>query len=127
MTNDIIKVENNPWDVKSIYEYYYFNCPSCTYKHSTKQDFFDHILQFHPESSDHLRKISDGSLSDIITPWEDTVSLPYQNLLRKCKKTVNNSQRSQNGKNSSTKGPSINDITYFLIFLSTILLDSLME
>ena len=74
MTNDIIKVENNPWEVKSIYEYYYFNCPSCTYKHSTKQDFFDHILQFHPESSDHLRKISDGSLSDIITPWEDTVS-----------------------------------------------------
>ena len=117
MTNDIIKVENNPWEVKSIYEYYYFNCPSCTYKHSTKQDFFDHILQFHPESSDHLRKISDGSLSDIITPWEDTVSLPNQNLLRKCKQIANNTQRAQNGKNS-TKGPSINDITYFLIFLT---------
>ena len=90
ITNDSIKVENNPWEVKSIYEYYYFNCPTCTYKHSIKQDFFDHILQFHPESSDHLRKISDGSLSDIITPWEDTVSLPNQNLLRKYKQTANN-------------------------------------
>ena len=83
MTNDSIKVENNPWEVKSIYEYYFFNCPTCMYKHNIKQDFFDHILQFHPQSSDHLRKISDGSLSDIITPWEDTVSLPNQNLLRK--------------------------------------------
>ena len=87
ITNDSIKVENNPWEVKSIYEYYYFNCPTCTYKHSIKQDFFDHILQFHPESSDHLRKISDGSLSDVITPWEDIASLT-QNLKQKASNNV---------------------------------------
>ena len=68
--DDTIKTEN-PWDIDSIYDFYYFNCPMCLYKHNAKQDFVNHILNIHPESQDYLKKISDGSLSDILTPWDE--------------------------------------------------------
>ena len=66
----ITKIEN-PWNVDSIYEFYYYNCPTCSYKQNSdsKQDFFDHLLNIHPESTEYLRNISDGSLSDVLTPW----------------------------------------------------------
>ena len=41
--------ENNSWDVKSLYEFQYFNCPGCNYKHPSKQEFADHIVDNHPE------------------------------------------------------------------------------
>ena len=63
------KVES-PWDVKSIYEYYHFNCPTCSYKHSSKQNFVNHVANTHPESVDYLKNLSDGSLCDIETPWK---------------------------------------------------------
>ena len=47
------KVEN-PWDVKSIYEFYHFNCPTCLYKHSSKQDFVNHVANIYPELMDHF-------------------------------------------------------------------------
>ena len=61
----------NPWDVASLYEYQYFLCPSCSYKHDSKQDFVTHTFHTHPESMDYFKKISDGSLSDIIKPWDE--------------------------------------------------------
>ena len=67
------KVEN-PWDVKSIYEFYHFNCPTCLYKHSSKQDFVNHVANTHPESVDYLKNLSDGSLCDIETPWKSEES-----------------------------------------------------
>ena len=103
MTNDSIKVENNPWEVKSIYDYYFFNCPTCIYKHSIKQDFFDHILQFHPQSSDHLRKISDGSLSDIITPWaNEEIILSDHNFIG-TKKFNNSIEKVEDAENVDVK------------------------
>ena len=103
MPNDSIKVENNPWEVKSIYDYYFFNCPTCIYKHSIKQDFFDHILQFHPQSSDHLRKISDGSLSDIITPWaNEEIILSDHNFIG-TKKFNNSIEKVEDAENVDVK------------------------
>ena len=67
------KIEN-PWDVKSIYEYYHFNCPTCSYKHTSKQDFVNHVANIHPESVDYLKNLSDGSLCDIETPWKSEES-----------------------------------------------------
>ena len=67
------KIEN-PWDVKSIYEYYHFNCPTCSYKHTSKQDFVNHVANIHPESVDYLKNLSDGSLCDIETPWKSSES-----------------------------------------------------
>ena len=60
----------NPWNVASLYEYQYFNCPECSYRNDSKQEFVNHTFHTHPESVDYFRKISDISLSDIITPWE---------------------------------------------------------
>ena len=60
----------NPWSVNSIYNFQYFNCPACTYKHSSKQEFVNHAYEFHPEVVDTLNEISDGSLCDVICPWD---------------------------------------------------------
>ena len=59
------------WDVESIYEFQFFNCPTCEFKHYSKQDFVNHAFNTHTKSVDYLKKISDGSLSDIVSPWED--------------------------------------------------------
>ena len=59
-----LKVES-PWDVKSILEFQYFNCPTCPDKYGLKQDFINHATKIHPESIDYLKKISDGSF----IPW----------------------------------------------------------
>ena len=64
--------EENPWNIHSIYDLLYFNCPSCAYKNPVKQEFVDHAYQLHPESEQYLRNISDGSLSDVeIPPYYD--------------------------------------------------------
>ena len=68
----VSKIEN-PWDVVSLYEYQFFICPSCSYKNDHKQDFVNHTFQTHPESVDYFRNISDGSLSDINIPWENSL------------------------------------------------------
>ena len=59
-TTTIIKFEN-PWDVQSLYDFQYFNCPTCSFKNPSKYDFVHHTFKTHPESVDYLRKISDGS------------------------------------------------------------------
>ena len=66
-----VKVKNSLlWEVQSIYEFQYFNCPSCAFKHGSKQDFVNHISIAHPESVEFLRNISDDeSLGDILCPW----------------------------------------------------------
>ena len=63
----------NPWQITSIYEFLFFNCPSCNYKvvSSKKQSFVNHAYKVHPESIDHLSDIQDGSISDINPPWQD--------------------------------------------------------
>ena len=59
----------NPWNVRSIYELQYFNCPSCVFRISSKQEFIQHAYEYHPDAIEYLMKINDNSLSDIICPW----------------------------------------------------------
>ena len=59
---------DNPWNIQSIYELQYFNCPSCLYKNHCKQELINHAYECHPESIDYLANISDKSLSDINLP-----------------------------------------------------------
>ena len=62
---------DNPWSVTSLFEFNYFNCPSCPFfKVVSKQDFVYHAFYTHPESTKDLKKISDGSLNGILLPWE---------------------------------------------------------
>ena len=60
---------DNPWSIQSIFELQYFNCPSCVFKNSSKQEFIDHAYEIHPESINYLTKIDDNSLKDVLLPW----------------------------------------------------------
>ena len=62
--------EKSPWNIECLYDLQFFNCPSCIYKHNSKQDFICHAYDTHPESVDYLKNIKDGSLSDILCPWD---------------------------------------------------------
>ena len=63
------KVED-PWNIQSLYDLQYFNCPVCPdYKNQSKQEFFDHAYNLHPESEEALKNIVDESIGDIVTPW----------------------------------------------------------
>ena len=73
----------NPWDIRSLYEFQYFNCPACQFKteYFKTQDFVDHAFASHPESTNYLRSIDDGSMDDVDIPCESTVS---PNIQEKC-------------------------------------------
>ena len=80
----------SPWDVNSLYEFQYFNCPSCAYKDNSRQEFLNHAYKFHPESLQYLSNIKDSSMSDLTIPMvflkeekDDTSHLQesHQNLL----------------------------------------------
>ena len=64
----------NPWEIKSLYEFQYFNCPVCHFKteYFKTQDFVDHACTSHPESTNYLRNIDDGSMEDVYIPLEST-------------------------------------------------------
>ena len=62
-------MEDSPWNIKSIYDLQYFDCPSCIYRNIFKQEFVNHAYHFHPESIQFLRNINDGSLNDIEIPF----------------------------------------------------------
>ena len=65
------------WDIRSLYEFQYFNCPACHFKteYFKTQDFVNHAHASHPESTNYLRKINDGSMDDIDFPWAPTTSV----------------------------------------------------
>ena len=66
--------ENSPWNVQSLYDLQFFNCPSpfCIYKNNSKQEFVNHAFHFHPESEPYLRNFKDNSLSDVKIPPEES-------------------------------------------------------
>ena len=73
-----MEVENNPWNVQSIYDLQYFNCPSCIYKINSKQEFVSHAYDFHPESEEYIRNIKDGSINDVDLPIVGTTKIEFK-------------------------------------------------
>ena len=59
----------NPWNISSLYDLQFFNCPTCVYKVNSKQQFVDHAFQSHVECINFLSKIEDGSLDGLDCPW----------------------------------------------------------
>ena len=59
----------NPWNIDSIYDLQYFNCPSCIFRDHSKQEIINHAFEFHPNSIHYLDNIKDESLIDVICPW----------------------------------------------------------
>ena len=79
----------NPWDIQSIYEWQFFNCPdlNCGFKCHLKQDLLNHLYDNHIEGLLALKKITDDSLSDVTNPWgdcdkKDKGGRPYNSLIR---------------------------------------------
>ena len=73
-----MEVDNNPWNIQSIYDLQYFNCPSCIYKINSKQEFVSHAYDFHPESEEYLRNIKDGSINDVDLPILETTKIEFK-------------------------------------------------
>ena len=77
--SDIAKIEpeeevfSNPWDVKTLYQFQFFNCPECFFKVQEKQEFINHAYQSHPDCIDYLESVKDGSLTDVDIPWTSDV------------------------------------------------------
>ena len=82
---------DNPWSIQSIYEFQFFNCPACTFKNQSKQQFVNHALETHPECSDHFSNVSDGSLQDIKLSFvkkEDACDQDNEDSLVDCEPSV---------------------------------------
>ena len=101
MTSDVPKIEpeeqpdwfvTNPWDVKTVYNFQFFNCPECLFKVQEKQQFINHAFESHPESIGYLNSITDGSLADIAVPWTDCQVLvePITDILEDVKLKIEN-------------------------------------
>ena len=68
----VVTENENHWNVKSLYEFQFFNCPTCPFKNYSKQDFVNHAFDAHPKSKYYLMKISnDNSFDDIQIPPPD--------------------------------------------------------
>ena len=75
--------EENPWDVETLYEFQYFNCPTCSYINTSKQNFVIHAYDMHPESQNYFKKISDhDSFSDVLLPWNFESELQFTDRLK---------------------------------------------
>ena len=72
--------EENPWNIQSLYDLQFFNCPSCDFKDYLKQEFVNHAYNFHPEAWPYLNNIKDGSLDDIIIPNDDDSNIDLNPL-----------------------------------------------
>ena len=70
----------NPWNIESMYELQFFNCPCCIYKNHLKQEIVNHAYETHPESIECLKNIKDKSLMDIVLPWNEIVAFESQDI-----------------------------------------------
>ena len=63
--------DENPWQLMSLFQLQFYNCPTCDYKNNSKQIFVNHACSTHPESISYLKQINDGSIDDISWTWSD--------------------------------------------------------
>ena len=88
------KKEPNPWAMESIYYYQFYCCPECDLKLALKQDFVDHAFECHLEARSYFPNIIDGSLEDVILPWEnDSASLLHKSARNNSKKRKSQDER----------------------------------
>ena len=60
--------DENPWDIKSVYEFLVYKCPVCDFSSPAKQKFVNHACFYHPESVAHFLTVNDGSVADVVIP-----------------------------------------------------------
>ena len=60
---------DNPWNIKSIQDLLYYNCPDCHSKYKFKQDIVKHVVNFHPECLKFLIEIEEFGF--VVVPSND--------------------------------------------------------
>ena len=57
----------NPWDVDSIQDFQFYNCPSCVFMHKDESDFVQHALDVHPECNKFVLKLyfGEGAMEEV--------------------------------------------------------------
>ena len=63
----------NPWEVASVQEFAFLNCPECAFKHKEESSFQDHALKYHPRSSILFETTHELTLSDHSTVIENII------------------------------------------------------
>ena len=78
-------MNSNPWNVESIDEFSYFNCPECTFHSKEKTYFQDHATRNHPLSSVFFCK---GTKVIKFSNHNELNQLKQLNVDEKCKELV---------------------------------------
>lgn len=108
----------NPWAINSIYDFYNqkfncFACPMCEFGLRSKQFFINHAFEYHPESTEHLYNISDGSIDDVKVPsnvQDDSKNIAFKKDYQ-CSVVLNKSEvENLNVNTETTTKKEINDL-----------------
>jgi hypothetical protein len=78
-------MNSNPWNVESIDEFSYFNCPECNFHSKEKTYFQDHATRNHPLSSVFFCK---GTKVIKFSNHNELNQLKQLNVDEKCKELV---------------------------------------
>ena len=92
-------MDYNPWNVDSIHEFYFLNCPECPFLAKDESYFQDHALKKHPLSFVLFGKANDTD--DIDRPFE----LIDSSNLEDVKPDVDESLNHDNGDHDSKPEP----------------------
>ena len=80
----IVETMKNPWNIQSIYEFQFFNCPTCTFKNHSKQEFVNHAYELHPDSVSYLSNVNEiESFLDVICPWKTKDTNDQESVLKR--------------------------------------------
>ena len=74
----------NPWDVKSLEEFFFYCCPSCPLKNANKNYFISHALAAHPESQSVIEDLEHKTIikTEEIEHNEKEVEISRQNFVQ---------------------------------------------
>ena len=61
------QVPLNPWDVSTLDDFLYYNCPECDVKEKDKQVFLEHAILSHDHAKHTLQLIKEGG--QLVEPY----------------------------------------------------------
>ena len=61
------QVPLNPWDVSTLDDFLYYNCPECDVKEKDKQVFLEHAILSHDHAKHTLQLIKEGG--QLVDPY----------------------------------------------------------
>ena len=85
-----MEVEFNPWNVSSLEEFLFYNCPECESKYSVKEQFVGHAMVAHKNARDILETLgySNDEFIDKIQTLRLSGTISFANcdyIISKCK------------------------------------------